>query len=125
MAAAMEPAAMEAAAMEAAAVEAAAMESAAMESATVIAGAPVDPAIPSIPSIAAIIAAVPGVAAIAAIAAIIAAAVTGIDAGFITTGKRDRERRDDCTQKNSTANHGLSSFAYLTPPLPASSAHTR
>ena len=66
-------------------------------------------------------------------AAIVAAAVIGsavipsrrrterltdprVDAGLITTGKRDRERRKDCAQKNPTANHGFLSLAYLITP---------
>ena len=132
---ASESAAMKAAAMVPPAVITAPV-AAAMETAPiVIARAPIDAAPVTVPAI--VTAAATVIAAAVIASAIIGRAVitagidwrdktrAGIDAGFITTGKRDRERCDDCTQKNSTANQGLSSFAYLTPPLPASSAHTR
>jgi hypothetical protein len=108
-------------AMEAAAV-AAAMETAAITAiaAVVIARTPIDSATPAIP--AAVIAA-PVIAAAIIGRAVIPTGVerrdvTGgrIDAGLIATGKRDRERRNDCAQKNPTANHGFSSFAYLIVP---------
>jgi hypothetical protein len=110
-------------AMVAAAV--AAMETAVITTiaAVIIPGAPVNSATPAIPA-----AVIP--------AAVIAAAIVGravipsgierrdvtggrIDAGLIATGKRDRERRNDCAQENPTANHGFSFFAYLIVPEPA------
>jgi hypothetical protein len=91
----------------------AAMEAAPISAAMVIARAPIDAATVAISAI------------VTAAAAIITAAVvrravvapgierrdvTGgrVDAGLITTGKRDRERCNDCAQKNPTANHGFS-----------------
>jgi hypothetical protein len=98
------------AAMEAApiaAVVAAPIESAA----TVIARTPVDAATPAIPAISPVIAAAVISAAIIGRAVIPSGIerrdVTGgrVDAGLITTGKRDREHRNDRAQKNPTANH--------------------
>jgi hypothetical protein len=91
----------------------AAMEAAPISAAMVIARAPIDAATVAISAI------------VTAAAAIITAAVvrravvapgierrdvTGgrVDAGLITTGKRDRERCNDCAQKHPTANHGFS-----------------
>jgi hypothetical protein len=81
--------------------------------AMVIARTPVDSATPAIPAI-------PPIPAAVIAAAVVAAAIIGraiipagikrrrVDAGLITTGKRDRERRKDCAQKNPIANHGFS-----------------
>jgi hypothetical protein len=109
---------MAAATMEAAAV--AAMETAAITAmvaaaitATVIAGAPVDSPSPAIPAIPAAIVTAAVIAAAIVGRAIIPSGierrdVTGVDAGLVTTGKRDRKHRNDCAQKNPTANHGFS-----------------
>jgi hypothetical protein len=77
--------------------------------ATVVSGAPVDPATIAVPAIVA--ATIIGRAIIPA--GIKRRNVTGgrVDAGLITTGKRDRKRRKDCAQKNPTANHGFLSLA--------------
>jgi hypothetical protein len=112
-----------AATMEAAAVEPTAMETAtsiartmvAAKPAMVIAGTPVDSATPAIPAIptavitaAVVAAAVIGSAVIPSRVERTAVTDPRVDAALITTGKRDRERRKDCAQKNPTANHGFS-----------------
>jgi hypothetical protein len=114
---------MEAAAVETTAITAA-METTTVETAaitaTVIARTPVDSAIPAIPT--AVITAAVVAAAIIGRAIIPAGikrrTVAGgrVDAGLITTSKRERERRKDCAQKNPTANHGFLSLAYVITP---------
>jgi hypothetical protein len=103
----------EAATMETTAVEAAAPIAPAMvpaEPATVIARTPVDSATPAIPAIPAAVVAAAIVGRAIIPAGIKRRTITGgrVDAGLIATGKRDRERRKDCAQKNPTANHGFS-----------------
>jgi hypothetical protein len=88
----------------------AAMEAAPISAAMVIARAPVDTATPAVPAPAIIAAAV--IAAAIVRRAIIPAGVErlditggGVDAGVVTTGEPDCERRNDRAQKNPTTNH--------------------
>jgi hypothetical protein len=117
--------------MEAAAVETTAMETAgpiapamvAAKPAMVIARTPVDSATPAISAIPTAVITAAVVAAAIIGRAIIPAGIKGrnvtrgrVDAGLITTGKRERERRKDCAQSNPTANHGFLSLAYVITP---------
>jgi hypothetical protein len=117
----MESAAAEAAAAstpEAAAVETTAPEPAATIAAVPVARTPIDPATPAVP--ASVIAAAVVAAAIirrpVIPSGIKRTAVTDarVDGRLVTTRERNREDRNDCAQKNPTANHGFS--PYLTSP---------
>jgi hypothetical protein len=79
--------------------------------ATVITGTPIDPATPAIPPIIAapiIAAAVIGSAVIPSGVERTAVTNPWVDGCLVATRERNRERRNDCAQKNPTANHRFS-----------------
>jgi hypothetical protein len=109
------------------------VEAAPISAAMVVARAPVDAAIITVAAVitAAIITAAVITAAVVGRAIIPAGVerrdITGgrVDAGLITTGQRDRERCDDCAQKNATANHGFSPLRASSRPSPLRLAAAR